>query len=116
MGFRRGAYFAQYSMPSQLDLKDASGGRTPGATVMAVSMRKSFWLVPVRASRGMPRAFAFAKYMNLTVMLQMGWHVTREVLTLSMGMPSKRARMSSIVSMETPPLPASARASGSVES
>jgi hypothetical protein len=49
-------------------------------------------------------------------MLQMGWQVTREVLTLSMGMPSKRARMSSIVSMETPPLPASARASGSVES
>ena len=100
-------------MASQLSLKEAAGGSTPGAMVTAVSMRKSFWLVPASLSRATPRSRALAKYMDCTEMLQMGWQVTSETLTSSMGIPSKRMPMSRMLSMETPPRPTSAPASGS---
>jgi hypothetical protein len=108
MGFHLGAYFVQNSMASQLSRKETWGGVTAGAIVTAVSSRKSFWLVPASLLSGTPRAPALAKYMDWTEMLQMGWQVTSETLTSSMGMPSKRICMSSMESIETPPRPTSA--------
>ncbi|MND01752.1 hypothetical protein D3C83_208620 [compost metagenome] len=51
MGFHRGSSRMQNSATSHSTRNDAAGGSASGAMVMAVSIRKSFWLVPASAAR-----------------------------------------------------------------
>ena len=103
----------QNSARSHSTRNDAAGGSASGAMVMAVSMRKSFWLVPASARRSKPRRSAAARNMARWGAAPTGCDDTSDTLTSSRGTPAKRSPKSSVTSTATPPRPTSDAARGS---
>ena len=75
------------------------------------SLSMSFWMVPPSAAAGTPRFSAAAMYMAQR--MAAGALMVMDVVTRSMGMPSKRISMSARDETATPHLPNSPIAGGS---
>ncbi len=81
IGFHRGSSRMQNSATSHSTRNDAAGGSASGAMVMAVSIRKSFWLVPPSAARANPRRSAAARNMARWGATPTGCDDTSDTLT-----------------------------------
>ena len=80
-GFQRGRWRIAHSIVSHSSRNAPAGGNARGAVVTAVSMRKSFWLVPARQSGASPRRRAIAAYIARSTIAMPGLQVTSETLT-----------------------------------
>ena len=75
--------------------------------VIAVSIRKSFWLVPDRSVREYPMRSAASMNIARCGTAPIGCEETRETLTESSAIPAKSSWKSEAMSTATPPRPES---------
>jgi len=77
-------------------------------------LRMSFWIVPVSLPRGTPRLSAQATYIARTIAAVP--LIVNDVETRPRSIPSNRTSISARVDSDTPTLPISGRAIGSIGS
>ena len=109
MVFHLGNRWLPNSTVSVTNRMEGLGGKMYSFWAM-YSLRMSFWMVPPSRCIGTPCFSAAAMYMAQT--MAAGLLMVIDVVTLSRGMPSKRASMSRSEETATPHLPNSPSASG----
>ena len=104
MVFHRGIWVEQYWKMSVINRMLGSGGKTYVPRAM-YSLRISFCIVPRSSSIDAPCSSPATTYVaNKTIA---GALIVMDVLTLSRGIPSKSAIMSSTEEIDTPTFPTS---------